>query len=116
MSLMVNTIKMKVELLSGETAVTTALQFMDKTKETNKEKFKQDMEEIARLDQKDSMAIKDAIANNPELKAIIDNDNDNDCNNNNNNSQVNFEELYNNTTESESESEQQQQQQEQQEE
>lgn len=45
MSLMVNTIKMKVELLSGETAVTTALQFMDKTKETIKEKFKQDMEE-----------------------------------------------------------------------
>jgi hypothetical protein len=113
MSLMVNTIKMKVELLSGETAVTTALQFMNKTKETIKEKFKQDMEEIARQDQKDNMATKDAIANNPELKAIIDNDNDNDCNNNN--TQVNFEELYNNTTESESESEQQQQQEQQEE-
>lgn len=85
MSLMKECIKEKTAILTSSQAISHALDFVQKAKQQIKEEFNYDIQNVIKQDKKESEAINDAIAHNPELKSYIDKDDDVDNSNDDNN-------------------------------
>ena len=61
--------KEKIEILTSQSAINHALDFIDKTNNQIKQDFNQDMQQVIEQDRAESSAIKDAIEGNSEIQS-----------------------------------------------